>query len=164
MLERITKHGAARGYARTSEYGVWQAMRGRCRIIGNGGFKRYGGRGILVCERWDNFENFLADMGKRPSPKHSIERIDNDGDYEPGNCRWATNSEQQANKSTSRNNTSGVTGVNFNAATGNWNAWIKIHGTSLFLGAFDTKEHAAIAAVAGRRVRDAFAAAVKEAA
>lgn len=71
---------------------------------------RYVERGIRVCDRWLLYENFLADMGRRPSPRHSIDRIDNDGDYEPGNCRWATDTEQRENQERTRRATiDGVT-------------------------------------------------------
>jgi len=93
------KHGDATGGRVTPEYISWRAMLRRCSDPKHERFKHYGGRGIKVCERWrESYVAFLADMGRRPSPKHSIDRIDGDGDYEPSNCRWATRSEQERNK------------------------------------------------------------------
>jgi len=93
----FTKHGEAAG-GKTVEYKIWEGLRKRCTNPNNNEWENYGGRGITVCERWNSFENFLADMGRRPSPKHSLDRWpDNDGAYEPGNCRWATDIEQQRN-------------------------------------------------------------------
>jgi hypothetical protein len=80
------------------EYRIWMGMTARCRNLA---YRRYGGRDISVCERWKSFDLFLDDMGTRPSDKHQLDRINNDGDYEPSNVRWATPAEQRRN--TSRN-------------------------------------------------------------
>lgn len=77
-------------------------MHQRCTNPKTKRYPRYGGRGIVVCERWRDFPSFLEDMGKKPSPAHSIERRNNDGNYEPSNCYWATKSEQNHNKSNNR--------------------------------------------------------------
>jgi hypothetical protein len=90
-------HGATAGRKRSPEWSVWAGMKRRCLSPSVKAFTNYGGRGVRVCARWlDSFEAFLADMGPRPSLKHSIDRVDVDGDYEPGNCRWATAREQGA--------------------------------------------------------------------
>jgi len=83
------------------EYAAWRAMRQRCMNHKHRFYHRYGGRGIVVCERWDSFDNFLADMGPRPDGA-SLERENNDGPYAPGNCVWATHATQCRNRSSSR--------------------------------------------------------------
>lgn len=90
------------GMSRTPVYRVWEGMLKRCRSPKDISYPRYGARGIKVCKRWHDFAAFYADMGPRPSPKHSIERRSNDGDYEPSNCFWATKTEQQRNMRSNR--------------------------------------------------------------
>jgi len=89
------------GLRRSPEYAVWNTMKSRCLNPKCKKYPNYGGRGIRVCEKWMKFDNFYKDMGARPTRKHTIERIDTNGDYEPSNCKWSTNSENCRNK---RNN------------------------------------------------------------
>lgn len=96
-------HGHTRGSGVSPTYRSWHAMISRCTQPSNAGYEYYKRRGIEICERWLKFENFLSDMGERPSMDHSLDRYpNNDGNYEPGNCRWATKREQANNRITNR--------------------------------------------------------------
>lgn len=90
---RSLKHGGIG----TATYKTWAAMRSRCNRPNDDAYENYGGRGIKICERWEDFNNFYADMGDRP-PGAGIDRINNDGDYEPSNCKWSTHKEQSNNR------------------------------------------------------------------
>lgn len=87
------------GMSNTPEYKAWFEMKRRCYNKNRKGYKNYGGRGIKVCDRWlESFENFYEDMGDRPSPNHSLDRIDVNGNYEPSNCKWSDRTEQNYNQ------------------------------------------------------------------
>ena len=96
-LKIETIHGYARRGNRLPEYKVWVSMRTRCNNPNDESYQNYGKRGIRVCERWNDFSLFLEDMGRRPTPRHTIDRIDSKGDYEPKNCKWSTYTEQANN-------------------------------------------------------------------
>ena len=97
MAGRADRHGQAR----TPTWLSWRKMRDRCLNPNATGYKNYGGRGIKICKRWNDFANFLADMGARPDGK-SLDRINGNGNYEPSNCRWATAAEQSDNRRVAR--------------------------------------------------------------
>ena len=100
--EKMLAANVTHGKSRTPEYRIWLGIRQRCENDNNKNFWGYGGRGILVCERWKEFEAFLADMGPRPSKCHGVERENNNLGYSPENCVWATQREQMRNTSASR--------------------------------------------------------------
>lgn len=104
------------GLRNTTEYKTWGDMKQRCLNKNHKSYDRYGGRGIRICERWLDFENFLTDMGKRPEGRISLDRIDNNGDYEPKNCRWSNYYAQMSNTRRS----SAHPGVSFNRARKKW--------------------------------------------
>lgn len=116
-----TKHGLQG----TKEYKAWQGMKKRCNNPKDSAYHNYGGRGIRVCDRWQNsFEAFYQDMGPSPSPDRSLERIDNDGNYRPGNCTWATRLSQSNNKRTNRF-------VTVNGKTKTMTQWARYTGISV---------------------------------
>jgi hypothetical protein len=126
------------------EYKVWQGVIQRCTNNNRDRADRYVRRGITVCDRWlHSFSDFLEDMGPRPSDKHTIERVNNNKEYSPENCVWASRFVQVHNQEIRAVNTSGVSGVS--AAKGKWAAYVKIWYVKVSLGTFDTIEEAAAA-------------------
>ena len=122
------------------EYRIWEGINERCYQQGSTSYPHYGARGISVCDRWRGpygFENFIKDMGGRPSPRHSIDRIDVNGNYEPDNCRWATPIEQACN----RRNNAPVPGVHYDKQNKKWRARYRANGYNLSK-MFNSKEEA----------------------
>lgn len=143
-----------RGCTKLPVYFVWNQMKGRCLNPNNTSYKNYGARGIRVCDRWLTFDNFIADMGI-PAPGLTLERRDNNGDYEPSNCYWATRSEQVANRRLNRTNKSGIPGVWFDSKWNGWRASGCVNYRPVYLGwskdffeaccmrkSFEAKQHA----------------------
>ena len=144
-LDRITKHGLCH----TPEYKIWQAMVQRCSNVKYKMYKHYGGRGIKVCKRWLEFENFFADMGERPNNKLTIERVNNDKGYSPSNCIWDSWLSQGHNKRLNKRNKSGHAGVFWNKRLKKWAARIMADYKSINLGWFNDISDAISAREAG---------------
>lgn len=121
---------------KSKTYSSWISMKQRCLNPNSTKYPKYGARGITICNRWLNsFENFLEDMGERLD-NTTIDRIDNNGNYEPLNCRWASPSTQGFNRNTQSNSPYKIHGVGFHKKTNKWRAYIKINNKNKHLGLF----------------------------
>ena len=140
------------GMSSTRTYNIWEGMLRRCKPENKEMFPYHAGKGIKVCEAWKkSFETFYADMGEAPD-NMSLDRIDNNGDYTPSNCRWTTASIQGYNKGLDPNNTSGKAGVSFYQQQGKWSAEIHVDGKHIRLGLFGSFEDAVQARIEGELV------------
>lgn len=141
---RLSQESLTHGLTQTPEYEIWGSMIQRCTNSRSTEYENYGGRGIAVCDRWLDFTNFLEDMGERPTPKHSIDRVDVDGNYEPTNCRWATRLEQNRNQRLRSDNSTGIKGVTRSGRRGeSYLVRISDGNKRITIGSFKTLEEAA---------------------
>ena len=126
------------GKSKSSVYIAWTGILDRCTNPNIHSFSHYGGRNITVCDRWkESFENFYEDMGEKPSPNHSIDRIDVNGNYEPSNCRWANKKDQAINQRIRKDNTSGIRGVTWDKSRNMWSATIGNNNKLIRIGHFN---------------------------
>lgn len=139
MRKQVERHGLTK----SPEYRIWAGIKARCNNPGATHYDYYGGRGIIMCDRWqESFLAFLNDVGERPSNDWSIDRIDTNGNYEPGNVKWSLNWVQRVNRRKFTNNTSGYRGVSKNGRK--WLAQIKTDGRKIHLGNHPSARDAAL--------------------
>lgn len=139
----MKRRGKNHGLSDTSEYTAWYNMKARCLKKTHPSYKNYGGRGITVCKEWeDSFLQFYKDMGAKPSPELSIDRIDNSKGYSKDNCRWADYCVQAQNTRLHKTNKSGIRGVSYCKRISKWRATITVHNKGKSLGTFHKKEDA----------------------
>lgn len=138
--ERFTTHGLRN----SREWHIWTGMKQRCQNQNNPNYHDYAGRGITVCDEWQSFERFIADMGMSPTTKHTIERLDNNAGYYPSNCVWATRQQQSRNKRIQHNNKTGISGV-YRRKNGTYKTLFRINGKQTSLGTYETLFDAACA-------------------
>jgi hypothetical protein len=146
---RTSETNKKHGLFGTKLYKIWGSIKNRVFNIKNKAYKNYGGRGITICDEWKNdaeaFYNWAILNGYEENKGLSIDRIDNDGDYCPENCRWTTPTIQSRNQRIPKNNTSGYKGVNYRKSTGKYQARISVNKKSIYLGLYPTAEEGAIA-------------------
>lgn len=142
--ERLKDKCITHGLSKSKEYKTWSGMKKRCYNINAEDYSYYGGRGITICPEWINdFPAFYNYVGKAPSPNHSIDRIDENGNYEPGNVEWSTSQIQALRRrEIFKNNTSGCKGVAWHKRTNKWQAYITIKGKRTNLGSYIEKADA----------------------
>lgn len=138
MPARINKIRESGFDSSIPEYGVWCTMKSRCKNKKSISYERYGARGISYCESWEYFSNFIKDMGSRPSSKHQIDRINNNGNYCKENCRWVLPIKNSSNRRLRKDSVFG----SYVSKSGNWRSLITIENKSYVIGTFKTKEEA----------------------
>lgn len=130
-------------YVNTTEYYSWQHMKDRCYNKRCKDYPYYGARGITVCKEWKNdYRQFLEDMGKKPSPAHSLDRVDNNQSYNPSNCRWATKQEQTRNRRPQNRSKTGVTGVKYVSRLNKYEVTIGLNYKNIYLGVYSSLKEA----------------------
>ena len=141
--EKVKALSFKHGKSKTRVYKIWEGVIARVNNSSNARYHRYGGRGITVCEEWLQFENFYKDMGEPPTNKHEIDRIDNDGNYEPSNCRWVLPIQNTYNKGARTTSTSQYKGVHYDKNRNKWVARVHKDNKKVFFKRFETEIEAA---------------------